>query len=454
MRHLSTLLLTTLLLTSPIYHTAAQPGSGTIGSPTTTILETEPLPDVVSQQVRTDLAQILSFVFKDDVIVQDISIDRHSRETWSDGCLGLGGPAESCPEALTEGWQIEAIYQNQSFFYRTDLSGNQIRRSTLDNNLPLSLQNRILQTAQAAGFGEDLSIFEAQPKLWDGCYGLPTTADICSAIGIYGWQAIVTNGDHYWIYHTDNPGNTIRLNDVASTNTAIPTFLNDAEFEELDSETTFYSNAMGGIVGLNTVSRLNNGGELLVYSHSPDQQIHNRNIATISSQQLDSFYNQLTENNFNSFNGLLYLPKVDAADYGIVTLTNRASQVAFADFILGDLPPQLQAITQSWEALQAETTPMPTIPVADNPQTELSENIQTQVRTNLANHLGVSVDQITIQSYSRQIWSDGCLGLGGLAELCLAALTEGWQVEAVDTETNETYVYRTNLNGDQIRREP
>ncbi|ESA38017.1 hypothetical protein N836_33530 [Leptolyngbya sp. Heron Island J] len=454
MRHLPTLVLTTLLLSSPLHRTVAQPNAGTISSPETTITETERLPDIVSQQVHTDLAQILSFVFKNNITIEDISIDRYSRETWSDSCLGLGGPAESCLATPTEGWQIEAIYQGQSFFYHTDLSGNQIRRSTLDNNLPSSLQTRLLQTAEAAGFGEDLSIVEAQPKLWDSCYGLPTTADICSAIGIYGWQAIVTDGDHYWIYHTDNLGNTIRLNDIASTNTAVPTFINDAEFEELGSETTFYSNVMGGIIGLTTVSRLNNDGELLVYSHSPDQQIHNRNTANISPQQLDGFYNQLTENNFNSFNGLLYLPKVDAADYGIVTLTNGASQVAFADFIFSDVPPQLQTVTQGWEALQAETKPMPTIPVADNSQTELSENIQTQVRTNLANHLGISVDQITIQSYSRQTWSDGCLGLGGPAELCLAALTEGWQVEAVDTDTNQTYVYRTNLNGDQIRREP
>ena len=289
MRHLPTLLLTTLLLSSPIHHTVvAQPDAGTISSPEATIPETERLPEIVSQQVRTDLAQILSFVFKNNVILEDITIDRYGRETWPDGCLGLGSPAEACPEALTEGWQVEAIYQGQSFFYRTDLSGDQIRRSTLDNNLPISLQTRILQTAAAAGFGEDLSIIEAQPKLWDSCYGLPTTANICSAIGIYGWQVIVTDGDQYWIYHTDNLGNTILLNDVASTNTAIPTFLNDAEFEELDSETTFYSNVMGGIVGLNTVSRLNNGGGLLVYSHSPDQQIHNRSNANISPQQLDS----------------------------------------------------------------------------------------------------------------------------------------------------------------------
>ncbi|MEA5465074.1 hypothetical protein [Leptothoe sp. PORK10 BA2] len=98
--------------------------------------------------------------------------------------------------------------------------------------------------------------------------------------------------------------------------------------------------------------------------------------------------------------------------------------------------------------------PVPNPPMADLPPDTLPNNIPTQIRTDLANHLGVPTNQITIQNSSRQTWSDGCLGLGGPAESCLAALTEGWQVEAIDTATNETYIYRTNLTGDHIRREP
>ncbi|MDV3351853.1 hypothetical protein QGP82_24325 [Leptothoe sp. LEGE 181152] len=107
--------------------------------------------------------------------------------------------------------------------------------------------------------------------------------------------------------------------------------------------------------------------------------------------------------------------------------------------------------------LQPEPTqpdPISSTPIADNPSDTLSADIQTQIRTDLANHLSIPSNRISIQHHSRQTWSDGCLGLGGPTELCLAAITEGWQVEAIDTETNETYIYRTNLNGDQIRRAP
>ncbi len=460
MRHLSTFLLTLLLLTNgSIHKTPAQPPEP--GNPDSTIIETVPLPEIeaetlpdnVAQRIQTDLAQRLSLATNTTITIDNITIARHSRETWSDSCLGLSSPAESCLAALTEGWQVEAIYQSQQFFYRTDLSGNHIRRSTLSHNLPPSLQTRILQTAQTKGFGPNLSIADAQTKLWGGCYGLPTEADVCAAIGIYGWQAIVTDGDHYWIYHTDNLGNTILLNELASSNTAIPSFITPSEFETLKRETTFQSSVTGGIANLDDVYSLHQNGALSVQSPSDYGKPQRLRRATISPPQLDNFYNQLTDNNFNTFNGLLYLPKLDAAAYRIVNLRAQNGHVAFADFIFSDLPPQLQAITQSWETLQAQTETT-TLISANNRPTELPVNIQSQILFNLAVYLRVPVEQVSIQNYSQQTWSDGCLGLGGPTELCLAALTEGWHVEAVDTETNQTYGYRTNLNGAQIRREP
>ena len=71
------------------------------------------------------------------------------------------------------------------------------------------------------------------------------------------------------------------------------------------------------------------------------------------------------------------------------------------------------------------------------------------VKAALAEEIGDTV--ITVESYSRQTWSDGCLGLGGPAEACLAALTEGWQVELVDSATGDRYTYRTNEEGSAVR---
>ena len=65
----------------------------------------------------------------------------------------------------------------------------------------------------------------------------------------------------------------------------------------------------------------------------------------------------------------------------------------------------------------------------------------------------ISDTATTVESYSPQTWSDGCLGLGGPAEACLAALTEGWQVILVDADTGDRYTYRTNQDGSTVRRD-
>jgi hypothetical protein len=95
-------LLSTVLLLS--CSTSPQSISTPVNSPdTTTVAETpdQPLPDAISNQVKVALADRLN------VAVEQLEIGRHSRETWSDGCLGLGGAAESCLAALTEGWNRE-----------------------------------------------------------------------------------------------------------------------------------------------------------------------------------------------------------------------------------------------------------------------------------------------------------------------------------------------------------
>lgn len=74
--------------------------------------------------------------------------------------------------------------------------------------------------------------------------------------------------------------------------------------------------------------------------------------------------------------------------------------------------------------------------LASVPYTPLPDEITQKVTQMLATNIGVSVSEVGIERYSRETWNDGCLGLGGPAESCLAALTEGWQVEAVHVESN------------------
>lgn len=62
---------------------------------------------------------------------------------------------------------------------------------------------------------------------------------------------------------------------------------------------------------------------------------------------------------------------------------------------------------------------------------------------------GVDPSDLAIGEFSRQTWSDSCLGLGGPAESCLTVLVEGWQITVTDGES--TWVFRTNDDGSQVR---
>ena len=47
---------------------------------------------------------------------------------WSDSCLGLGGAAESCLQAITPGWEVSAQVGGTLTTYRTNSDGSVIRQ--------------------------------------------------------------------------------------------------------------------------------------------------------------------------------------------------------------------------------------------------------------------------------------------------------------------------------------
>ncbi|MGD1948987.1 MAG: YbaY family lipoprotein [Leptolyngbyaceae cyanobacterium] len=115
-----------------------------------------------------------------------------------------------------------------------------------------------------------------------------------------------------------------------------------------------------------------------------------------------------------------------------------------------DYPVITQGAPAAVELVVEMTEPVRTDRPADGEAMALPDAIATAVKTDLSQELGDAVFQV--ETYSRETWSDGCLGLGGPAELCLAVLTEGWRVELIDTATDESYVYHTNIDGTQVRR--
>ncbi len=46
---------------------------------------------------------------------------------WSDSCLGLGGPAESCLQAITPGYKVVLAVGEKQYEVHTDEAGNAVR---------------------------------------------------------------------------------------------------------------------------------------------------------------------------------------------------------------------------------------------------------------------------------------------------------------------------------------
>lgn len=77
--------------------------------------------------------------------------------------------------------------------------------------------------------------------------------------------------------------------------------------------------------------------------------------------------------------------------------------------------------------------------------------VESAVRSYAAEKAGVNEDLVIIISNNKKDWSDGCLGLGGPEEACLAAITPGYEVKVRVNGMEQKY--RTNADGSEVRME-
>jgi heat shock protein HslJ len=126
---LAILILALLVLASSAC--APQAGGPTPGLPVATPAGTETpgaapettptAPPEVAQAARAWLAGQL------DLPPEQVAIGESERRLWQDSCLGLGGPAESCAQAVTPGWLLLLEAGGETYEVRTDEQATAIR---------------------------------------------------------------------------------------------------------------------------------------------------------------------------------------------------------------------------------------------------------------------------------------------------------------------------------------
>lgn len=86
-----------------------------------------------------------------------------------------------------------------------------------------------------------------------------------------------------------------------------------------------------------------------------------------------------------------------------------------------------------------------------NTSSQLPDRVANAVLVDLSKQTTLFARQLQVTQYSRQTWSDACLGLAKPGEMCTQAVVEGWRVVVSNGQQN--WVYRTDRNGRVLRLE-
>lgn len=311
----------------------------------------ESLPRQVMRQLRRDLAQ------QTGASPRQFQVTRYSRETWPDGCLGLGGIAELCLAALVEGWRVELTDGAQQWSYRTNLDGTVVKQEPAQavSELPVAVRDAVIAAAvrESGVPPTQLKIVEAQPRTFDGCWGLPpANAPACTAIALFGWQVIVSSDAQTWVYHTSDSGSEVRLNATASY--ASPqiklSFMAEGDRLVVPADQVLRVQSSGGFTGMVYETTLYRDGRIVrspiyVPFTAPPEQ-----IGQLTPQQVEQFERDLQQYNLRHLDGLRYQVP-GAADQMTMTLAYAGITVQYDDIATEQLPLSLRQFITQWQTL-------------------------------------------------------------------------------------------------------
>lgn len=298
---------------------------------------------------------------------RNLSIVSATAETWSDGCLGVPSPVELCLAAETPGWRVEITDGSQTWFYRTNANGSSIRKEPVpeqptepgqSDRLSEEAAARILeQAARDAGVSVDrLGISAVESRVWDGCYGISTGPETaCTMIAIFGWRAVVTDGQKVLVYHTNQDATEIRLNEMASQlqgQGIVPGLLPEAErTANPGDEVVFQSISSGGFAGQTRQIMLMNDGRVVSLLVGETIRSAPQTIRQLSPQEVERFVRQIQELGYSNFVGLDYPAPAGAADYFSVSLSTMSGTLRYTDINADQLPSNLRDIIATWSRI-------------------------------------------------------------------------------------------------------
>ncbi len=235
-----------------------------------------------------------------------------------------------------------------------ETSNKVFKENVKPNRLPHSVANAVLQdVARRQGIlTRQLQIIDYKQQTWrNGCLELPQPDELCTQALIPGWRIVVSNGKENWVYHTNQTGSALRLNQKANETTLTPVRIPVSELPPpLDRDIVFRQISSGGFTGRTYETVLLKDGRL-IRVRIGDANDSERSVRQVSVQQVQEFVRSLERSQFSKFGNLSYSAPSGAADYIIYTLTSQEGTVQYSDISQNNLPNNLQIAVKAWNQI-------------------------------------------------------------------------------------------------------
>ncbi len=206
---------------------ACQPAGGepgaaepTAGAPSEVTPEATPeaMPDDAEAITAAARAHLVGELGVADSDIQVVSAEMTE---FSDSCLGLGGPAESCLQAITPGWLVMLDVAGQTYEVHTDETGAQVRTASDMGSMPAdpdaATAAAVAQLATQLGVAEnEIEVVALEgAEFTDSCLGLGGPDESCLQVMTPGWLITLGAGGQEYEVHTDGTGEVVRVADAA-----------------------------------------------------------------------------------------------------------------------------------------------------------------------------------------------------------------------------------------------
>lgn len=300
------------------------------------------------------------------------------------------------------GWRVVVRAGQRRLVYRTNASGSEVKleetASEIDRpELPDAARRTVLRVA-AERMGmpvSQLEIIKVMPIQTGGCLNLPRPGEACNRMLMLAWQVMVEGGQQRLVYHVDERGSQVRLNEAASDLTEANPLPSPVEKAVLQAASRWLRLPVSQLQI--TQATPQTWGDSCLDLPRPLEQC----LAVVTKGWQVTVEGEQQR--------LVYHTDENGARFRLNELASRT----------GDNLPDAVARAVLQEAFR---------------------------------HSGQSGLRLQIIRAVRKDWPDGCLGLGEADMGCTAVIVPGWEVTVASGWRD--FVYRTDTSGSQVKLDP